>query len=192
MKTFTIDDIREWRPCYDPARVLPKDWSGTALDILKLGHIEPEDRFWVVLRKDILSKKILILFAVRAAREVQHLMRDERSINALDVAERYAHDEATEEELEAAWDAAWTAAGTAARAAAWAAAGAARAAQATAWAAARDAAWAAARAAQATAGAAWAAALDARDAARDAAWAAALAKQVQILIELVEGHEEVE
>ena len=79
------------------------------------------------------------LYAVWCARQVQHLMTDQRSISALDVAERHARGDATDAELFAAWDAA---AGDAARAAARAAA----------W----DAAWdAAARAA-------------ARDAARDA------------------------
>ncbi len=42
------------------------------------------------------------LFAVWCARQVQHLMKDPRSIAALDVAERYAHGQATEEELAAA------------------------------------------------------------------------------------------
>jgi hypothetical protein len=42
------------------------------------------------------------LFAVWCARQVQHLMTDPRSIAALDVAERYARGEATDEELDAA------------------------------------------------------------------------------------------
>jgi hypothetical protein len=103
---------------------------------------------WFLLNADIkVSDKALRLIAVRCAREVQHLMKDQRSIDALDVAERYANGEATDEELTAAWAAAWDAAGDAA----WAAAGdAARdAAGDAAWAAAGDAAWAAARAKQA-------------------------------------------
>ena len=102
------------------------------------------------------------LFAVWCARQVQHLMTDERSIKALDVAERFANGEATEEEL------------IAARAAAWAAAEAAWAAGAAAWAAARAAAWAAAEAAWAAgaaaeaAWAAWTVARAAKKAARDA------------------------
>lgn len=58
------------------------------------------------------------LFAVWCARQVQHLMDDERSINALDVVERHAHGEATDEDLTSAKDAAWDAAKDAARAAA--------------------------------------------------------------------------
>jgi hypothetical protein len=62
------------------------------------------------------------LFAVRCARSVQHLMKDPRSLAALDVAERHANGLARDAELEAAnakaydaglfsgWEAAWDAA----------------------------------------------------------------------------------
>ncbi|WP_420921528.1 hypothetical protein [Burkholderia glumae] len=62
------------------------------------------------------------LFAVWCARQVEHLMEDQRSKDALDVAERFANSEATEKELAAAAVAAWAAA-WAARAAAGDAAG---------------------------------------------------------------------
>lgn len=66
-------------------------------------------------------------YAVWCARQVQHLMTDQRSLNALDVAEKHADGLATDTELaaardaarDAAWDAAWAAAWDAARAAAW-------------------------------------------------------------------------
>jgi hypothetical protein len=74
------------------------------------------------------------LLAVSFARRVQHLMKDPRSVAALDVAERHANGEATDEELAAAdsdaHGAAWdteesasraTALGAAQAAAAWAA-----------------------------------------------------------------------
>ena len=71
-------------------------------------------------------------FTVWSARQVQYLMTDQRSIAALDVAERHANGDATDQELaaarDAAGDAAW-AARDAARDAAWAARDAARAAQ---------------------------------------------------------------
>lgn len=79
------------------------------------------------------------LFAVWCARKVQHLMTDQRSLDALDVAERFANGRATREELDAAW-----AAAEAARAATWAAPTAEAAARAAAWAAAGAAAEAAA------------------------------------------------
>jgi len=99
--------------------------------------------FWLADKLCLVDGPAMRLFGVWCARQVQHLMTDQRSIYALDVAERYAAGGATRKELAAARDAA-----LAARDAAWAA---------------RDAALAAAR------DAAWAAALDA---ARDAAWAA--------------------
>jgi hypothetical protein len=105
---------------------------------------------WFLAKADIkVPDKSLRLIAVRCAREVQHLMKDQRSIDALDVAERHANGEATDEELTAAWAAADAAARDAADAAAWDAAGAAARAAAgdAAWDAAGAAAWAAARAA---------------------------------------------
>lgn len=64
------------------------------------------------------TDKHMRLMAVRFAREVQHMMIDKRSIQALEVAERYANGEATDCELRVA---ARAAARVAARAAAWAA-----------------------------------------------------------------------
>ena len=111
---------------------------------------------WTITQPGVMGGRDLRLFAVACARRVQSLMKDRRSVAALDVAERYAVGEATNEELAAAsaaaWDAAW---------AAWDAASAA--ASAAAW----DAAYAA-----------WAAA---SAAARDAAWAAELREQLAIL-----------
>lgn len=112
--------------------------------------IKPEWLVWIATRPGVLADRELRLFAVWSARQVQHLMKDPRSAQAIDTAERFATGKATKEELSAAWDAAWD------DAAAWAAA----------WAAAA-ATWAAAAAwvTGATAGAT----RDARDAARDAA-----------------------
>ncbi|MCA8260843.1 hypothetical protein LGM79_09975 [Burkholderia multivorans] len=82
-------------------------------------------------------------------------MEDHRSKDALNVAERFANGDASDEELAAAWAAARAAApaaaGVAARVAAWVAARVAAwvAARAAAWVAARAAAWADAREAQA-------------------------------------------
>ena len=178
---------REW--ALDNCHDLPHAWE----------TIRPDWLVWMATRRGVLDNRTLRRFAVWSARQVQDLMTDPRSIAALDVAERYAEGQATNEELLAARDAAeavWVA-GAAARAAALdaaeaaseaaaeAAAGAAAeaAAGAAARAAARDAGYAAAQAAaetaaQAAEGAAeWAAegaaewaARAARDAARDAGW----------------------
>ena len=129
MKTFTIDDIRQLGPCYDPARYLPEDWSGTALDILAVEDCPSEDRLWVVLHDEWIPSRTMRLFAVRCARQALALIDspDPRSVAACDVAERYANGQADDKELATASDAAraaasataWAAARVAARDAAW-------------------------------------------------------------------------
>jgi len=127
---------------------------------------------WVATRPDVLDDRTLRLFAVFCARSVEHLLTDQRSRDAIDVAERFAKGEATAEELSAASDAARDAASDAARDAARSAArDAARAARDAASDAARDAARSAARDA----------ASDAARAASDAARDAALSKQADWL-----------
>ena len=116
----TIDDIRKLKPCYDPGLYLPEDWTGTALDILKFDAAPAEDRLWVVLHTGWIDDKTLRLFAVWCTREALKLIDnpDPRSVDAVDVAERYANGDATDDELAAACDAACDAAWAAAKAAA--------------------------------------------------------------------------
>jgi hypothetical protein len=67
--------------------------------------------------------KQITLAKVKCARLVQHLMKDERSLKALDIAEKWAKNEATDKELKAAAYAAYDAyAGAVAAYAAYAAA----------------------------------------------------------------------
>ena len=68
------------------------------------------------------DKRLLTLAKGHCANTVRHLMKDERSVNAVDVAIRYGNGEATQEELRAASAAAYAAAYAAADAAADAAA----------------------------------------------------------------------
>jgi hypothetical protein len=165
MKT-TLSKIREHSPCADGWKKLLAHLGKTQADDEPLALLTIldsnglDDALWCLRAVEGYEKEMR-LYAVWCARQVQHLMTDPRSITALDVAERHAHGQATDDEL----DAAWAAARDAARDAAWdAARGAARdAARGAAW----GAAWGAAEAAAETA--AWGAA---RDAARDAARAA--------------------
>lgn len=137
MKKLTLAAIREWGPCYDPAEKfaewLDPKWKGTIVDLLKEERVPVEDRIWCAAH--YMDDKQARLFAVWCAREALKLDKtpDPRSVNACDIAERFAHGKATPEELEAAREAAWAAA----REAAWAAS------REAAWAAS----WAAARAA---------------------------------------------
>lgn len=91
---------------------------------------KPEWLIWVAIRKGVLSDKELRLFACWCVRQIWDLLTDERSKNAIIVAEKFAKGEATEEELKAAAadaaDAAYADAADAAYAAAYAAADAAR------------------------------------------------------------------
>ena len=172
IERFTVKRVMAYGPRYTKAQVKKLFGGREEVDVLDVldADMPPEDKMWLLFREDVIPKNVLRLIACAMVREtpladgrtVWDLLTDERSRNAVEVAERHARGEATDEELAAAWDAAraaWDAAraaGDAARDAAWAAA----------WAAARDAAWAAARAAARAAD---------RDADRDAARAAARA-----------------
>lgn len=175
--TVTLAALREAGACYGGYNKLVRSIQGKAfsmedadreayirlrhdaeiplLDILKSNGLA--DALWV-LHCVLDADRDLRLFAVWCARQVEHLMEDQRSKDALNVAERFVNGEATDEERDAARDAAWAAAvrGAAVRGAVW-----------PARAAARAAAWGAARAAAGDA--AWAARCAAGDAAGDAA-----------------------
>lgn len=159
MKT-TLNQIREHSPCASGWGKLLRSLNKTTPDDepLDIAYIVRsnglDDALWCLRTVQGHDKEVR-LFTIWCARQVQHLMKDQRSIAALDVAERFANGEATQGELDAAANAAARAAENAASdAAAWAAANAASdaaagaAANATANAAARAAANAAARGAQ--------------------------------------------
>lgn len=159
--TTTLNRIYACNPCSEGwQRALEKagktqgdDEPITYAEIIDAAGLE--DALWCC-RAEPQQSHIWRRYAVWCARQVQHLMADKRSVAALDVAERHANGQATDDDLAAARAAAWeaTKAATAARAAQ-----AARAATLAAWAAVSAATWDAAR----DAGyAAWGAALDAQ------------------------------
>ena len=142
MITTTLNRIRAQRPCDGGWSKLLKHLGKTKADddplpfsvIVESNGLD--DALWCC-RAEPQHAREWRLYAVWCARQVQHLMTDQRSIAAIDVAERYANGQATDAELRAAWAAARAAARAAAEDAARAAA----------LDAALDAAWAAARAA---------------------------------------------
>ena len=73
---------------------------------------KPDWLVWVATRDGVLSDRDVRLFACWCARQVWHLLTDESSRVAVEVAERFARGEATQEELDAAWTAAWDASRT--------------------------------------------------------------------------------
>ena len=129
--TTTLNRIRAHRPCADGWAKLLAGLGKTAADdeplpyarILEINGID--DAFWACCAEPQHSREWRLI-AVWCARQVEHLLTDQRSKDALDVAERFANGEADEEELasasDAAWSAAWAAARDAASDAAWAAA----------------------------------------------------------------------
>lgn len=145
MKTTTLNKIREHHPCEDGWEKLLKYLGKTKADdeplpfAVILDSNGLDDALWCCHSASEYDKEWR-LFAVWCARQVQHLMTDPRSVDALDMAERHVQGLATDDELTAAWEAA--------RAAARVAGDAARVAGDAAWAAAEAAARAAAEAAQ--------------------------------------------
>ena len=124
MLTTTLNKIRKHAPCADGWVKLLKHLGKTEADdeplpfrvILDSNGLD--DTLWCCRTTPEYNKEWR-LFAVWCARQVQHLMMDNRSLTALDVAERYANGQATEAELSAARAAAWDAARAAAWDAAW-------------------------------------------------------------------------
>jgi hypothetical protein len=186
-KTVDSDLIMSFDPCeaWPEGRVreaVPERVS--LVEFLRAEHIPPRDRLWVALHRELLSDRLMRLFACDCAERALIREReagvepDERSWNAVAVARWYAVGEATDEELEAAsdaaWDAPWSDALSSASDAAREAAG---------WVA-YDAAW---RAAWTSA---WAASLPARaaasDAAREAASVSEHAWQIEHLLAMIE------
>ncbi len=165
--TTTLQKIYDCEPCSSGWKKLLKHLGKTKADderfsmSLILESNDLDDCLWALRSRPDLSK-LWRLFAVKCARSVQHLMKDQRSIDALDVAERHANGEASDEERSAARSAEW---------AAWAA---------------ESAAWAAEWAAWAAESAAWAAEPAARSAAASAAASAARSEQAKILKHLLD------
>jgi len=136
----TLDNIRKNSPCEAGWRKLLKYLGKTGPDDAPLAYSTIldsnglDDALWC-LRAQPQHSRIWRMYAVRCARRVQHLMTDERSLRALDVAEMHVRGLATDEDLgtarafawgaayeaanTVAWDAAWVAARAAARAFAW-------------------------------------------------------------------------
>jgi len=122
----TLNRIREHDPCVEGWKKL----------LQHLGKIEADDEplpFSVIVESNGMTDALWAcrtvpehdrewrLFAVWCARQVQHLITDQRSHDAINVAERFALGAATENELDAACAAARDAAFDAARGATWSA-----------------------------------------------------------------------
>lgn len=105
MITVTLQQIIDARPCYDPRDkgLLAADHDLnvpiTFNQIVELVGVD--NAIWCLRATEELTA-ISRQFALDCAERVRHLMADERSTNALDVAKRYLTGEASEKELAAA------------------------------------------------------------------------------------------
>ena len=125
----TLNKIRQQSPCKSGWERLLKSLNKTQADdepvsiryILESNGIE--DAIWCLRAVENEDRKIR-LFAVSVARTVQHLMKDQRSIDALDAAEAYANGLISKDKLRKTYKDAYAAADAAyaAAAAAYAAA----------------------------------------------------------------------
>lgn len=103
----TLNQIREHGPCGKGWTKLLQHLNKTKADdeplplLTILDSNGLDDALWCLRAVEGFEKEKR-LYAVWCARQVQHLMTDERSIKALEVAERYANGEASDEELEMA------------------------------------------------------------------------------------------
>ncbi len=103
MKT-TLNKIREHNPCTLSWKKLLSGLGKTKaddepLDLLTILDINGlDDTLWCLRAVDGYEKEKRLL-AVEFARQVQYLMTNPRSVQAIDVAEAYANGQATEEEL---------------------------------------------------------------------------------------------
>ena len=111
----TLNKIRENGPCADGWAKLLRTLGKTQTDneplpiITILDSNGLDDALWCLRAVKNRNKKIR-LYMVWCARQVQHLMTSQQSLDALDVAERFANGEATQKELAAAGTVAGTAA----------------------------------------------------------------------------------
>jgi hypothetical protein len=185
---ITPEYIRTFNPCYDPSEYLAEDYSEELIDFIRHPKIPAHDKIWLFSQRGVTTEKTQRLFAVWCAREVLKLVADPdpRSIEACDVAERFANGEATVGELEVTEAEAWAAAGAAVRVAGMAARAVA---EAVAWAAASTGIRVAGTAARAVAQASVRAVTQAsvRAVIQDAVGAAVRTAQINHIIEMLEG-----
>jgi hypothetical protein len=103
----TLNQIREHSPCQEGWKKLLRALNKTEADDEPVSIVQIidnnglDDALWCLRTVKGYDREIR-LYAVWCARQVEHLMTDERSKQALVVAERHANGEATDAELAAA------------------------------------------------------------------------------------------
>ena len=110
--------LEEHGACEDGSRWALRTGCETIEEIWLRDDLKPVWRIWIATRNGMVSDRVLRKFACACVRQVWHLLTDERSRNAVEVAERFADGNATKEELKQAKHAACAVACAAACAAA--------------------------------------------------------------------------
>jgi hypothetical protein len=115
MKKVTIEQFLKLNPCYSEKEIREiagekNEW--TALDVLNLKQVPPDDRLWAVLREEFIEAPILHEFACRCAERALYKIEnpDPRLTKTIEAKRAWLRGEITDEELHAARDDAWDAA----------------------------------------------------------------------------------
>lgn len=120
-KTVTLKEVISWGPCWLEKmggrarleRIGRRKEQWTALDVLALpeDEVNVEDKFWVVLRPELIPEPIMHEFACRCAEEALKLVEnpDPRSIAAIEAKRRWLRGEISDDELKSARAAAYAA-----------------------------------------------------------------------------------
>ena len=74
----------------------------TMSELWQREDMRPEWREWIAIQPDVLTDRELRLYAAICVRQVWHLLTDDRSRHAVEVAERHAMGMASDAEFEAA------------------------------------------------------------------------------------------
>jgi hypothetical protein len=105
-KLVTYQKIMEFKPCYNPQEIgMPIDYEDTGLNFIEEYRHKVKDLkdiYWVIRKLDLFTLEQYQWFALGSAKMIQHLIKDESSIKALEVTEAYLNGNATKEELEMA------------------------------------------------------------------------------------------
>lgn len=78
---------------------LPDDWSGSALDVLRSNKISNHCKFQIISNFNLIQNYQGMEFAIWCSQRVQGQMIDERSIRAVETAEKFINGDASSEEL---------------------------------------------------------------------------------------------
>lgn len=97
MKTMTIEEFCDKHDACSEGQ----QWATTHCKSMQdaWDTARPDWVIWITTRPGVLKDTDLIRFSVWSTRQVQHLLKDERSLKALDVVDAYLRGEVTKEDV---------------------------------------------------------------------------------------------